>query len=151
MSLRSQTSRSTHARRFGPAGTFAMATGVVFLLVGVLGCLPVVTTDFDKLHLAGHESGAELLGIFQVSVLHNVVHLLFGLVGIAAARQARSAIAYLIGGGAVYFGLWIYGLVIDRNEAENFVPVNDADNWLHLVLAVAMVAMGFVARRAHRG
>ncbi|HLU43103.1 MAG TPA: DUF4383 domain-containing protein, partial [Microthrixaceae bacterium] len=45
--------------------------GVVFLLVGVLGFIPGITTNYDAMEFAGHESGAELFGVFQVSILHN--------------------------------------------------------------------------------
>ena len=79
---------------------------------------------------------------FNVSVLHNLVHLAFGVAGIALPRTFNSARSYLIGGGIVYLVLVIYGLVIDDDSSANFVPVNDAGNWLHLGLAVAMIALG---------
>ena len=120
----------------------AAVVGVVFLLVGALGFVPGVTTDYDQLMLAGHESGAELLGLFEVSVLHNIVHLLFGVTGLVLARTAVGARSYLIGGGVVYLLLWIYGLLIDLDSDANVVAFNDADNWLHLGLAVAMVGLG---------
>ncbi|MDP2774681.1 MAG: DUF4383 domain-containing protein [Nocardioides sp.] len=151
MSLNSHTTSNVHAGRDKAARTLAMVTGAVFLLVGVLGFIPGVTTDYDTMEFAGHESGAKLLGIFQVSILHNIVHLLFGVAGLAMARKASTAVAYLIGGGVVYLLLWVYGLVIDHDEAANFVPLNDADNWLHLILGVAMIAMGFAGQRALRG
>jgi hypothetical protein len=75
--------------------------------------------------------------VFQVSILHNIVHLLFGAAGIAMARRADTARLYLIGGGAIYLVLWLYGLVINENSGDNFVPVNDADDRLHFVLASA--------------
>ena len=151
MSLNSHTTSNTHAGRDRLGRTLAMATGAVFLLVGILGFVPGITTDYDSLEFAGHESGAELLGIFQVSILHNVVHLLFGVAGLALARQVGTAIGYLIGGGIVYLALWIYGLVVPHGHDANFVPLNSADNWLHLVLGVGMVGMGFAAQRALRG
>ena len=127
--------------------TAALAVGVVFLLVGVLGFIPGITADYDTMTFAGHESEAKLLGIFQVSVLHNIVHLLFGIAGLAMARTVSGARAYLIGGGAVYLVLWLYGLVIDHNSAANFVPVNSADNWLHLFLGLGMIALGLLTTR----
>ena len=133
----------TGARR-GLLQTVAAAVAATFVLVGILGFVPGITSDFGDLGFAGHESEAKLLGLFQVSVLHNVVHLLFGLVGLAMARSARGARTFLIGGGAVYLVLWLYGLFIDHESALNFVPVNDADNWLHLALGLGMIAFGLV-------
>jgi hypothetical protein len=125
-----------------PVQKAALVVGAVFLAVGVLGFVPGITTNYDHLTFAGHHSDAALLGIFNVSVLHNLVHLAFGVAGIALARTFNSARSYLIGGGVVYLVLFVYGLVINHDSPANFVPVNDADNWLHLGLAVAMIALG---------
>jgi hypothetical protein len=124
--------------------TVALAVAVVFLLVGILGFIPGVTTNYGDMQFAGHESDAKLLGVFQVSILHNIVHLLFGVAGLALARTVSGARLYLIGGGAVYAVLWLYGLVIDHGSNANFVPLNTADNWLHLGLAVGMIALGLL-------
>lgn len=139
-----------------PAGTrstiqrAAQIVGAVFLLVGVLGFIPGITSNYESLSFAGHDSDALLLGIFQVSILHNIVHLLFGVAGILMARTPGQARNYLIGGGAVYLVLWIYGLVIDQESSANFVPVNNADNWLHLLLGVGMIGLGLALRRSGR-
>jgi hypothetical protein len=125
-----------------PVQTAATVVGIVFLLVGVAGFIPGVTTDFDMMEVAGHESEAMLLGVFQVSVLHNIVHLLFGVAGLALARTAAGARNYLIWGGIVYAVLWLYGLFVDHDSSANFVPLNNADDWLHLVLAAGMVLLG---------
>jgi hypothetical protein len=129
----------------------ATVVGATFLLVGVLGFVPGITTNYDDLSFAGHKSGAELIGIFQVSVLHNIVHLLFGVAGLAMARQARTAATYLIGGGVIYLVLFVYGLIIDMKSDANFVPLNDADNWLHLVLGIGMIGIGLALSRGLRG
>ena len=138
----SRASTNTH-----PARTAAMVVAAVVLLVGILGFVPGVTTDYDGMTFAGHESTAMLFGVFHVSILHNIVHLLFGVVGFALARTVSGAIGFLIGGGAVYLVLWLYGLVIDHDSAANFVPLNTADNWLHLFLGVGMVGLGLALRR----
>jgi hypothetical protein len=96
---------------------------------------------------AGKDSGAQLLGIFEVSILHNIVHLLFGVVGLALARSWGGARSFLIGGGLIYLVLWIYGLAVDSGSDANFVPLDDADNWLHLALGLAMVALGLALSR----
>ncbi|MFF5445584.1 DUF4383 domain-containing protein [Streptomyces sp. NPDC012888] len=130
-----------------PVQQAALLVGLVFLLVGVLGFVPGVTTHYDSMGFAEHHSGAMLLGVFQVSVLHNIVHLLFGAAGIALSRTAPAARTYLLAGGAVYLVLWIYGLLIDHDSAANFVPVNTADNWLHLGLGLTMIALGLLLTR----
>lgn len=128
-----------------PIQKAAAAVGAVFVLVGILGFVPGITTNFGDMQFAGHESGAELLGLFQISVLHNIVHLLYGVAGLALARTWNGACSYLIGGGAVYLVLWLYGLLFANDtSAANFVPLNTADNWLHLFLGLGMIALGVV-------
>ncbi|MEH0934689.1 DUF4383 domain-containing protein [Micromonospora psammae] len=130
-----------------PVRTAAQVVGAVFVLVGVLGFIPGITTNFDTMQFAGHESEAKLLGLFQVSILHNLVHLAFGVAGLALARTISSARTYLIGGGAIYLVLWLYGLVVDHDSGANFVPLNNADDWLHLFLGLGMIALGIVLTR----
>jgi hypothetical protein len=146
MSMRGTDTRTTGTRR-STLQTAAMVVGAVFLLVGILGFVPGITSDFDTLQFAGHESEAKLLGIFQVSILHNIVHLLFGVAGLAMARSWAGARTFLIGGGVIYLVLFVYGLVIDHDSAANFVPLNSADNWLHLLLGVGMIALGVLLSR----
>jgi hypothetical protein len=133
-----------------PLRKTAQIVSLAFVLVGVLGFVPGITSNFGDLTFAGHHSDAMLLGLFQVSVLHNIVHLLLGIVGLALARTANGAYTYLLGGGIIYLVLWIYGLVIDTDSGANFVPLNTADNWLHLVLGLGMIFLGIVlGRRRH--
>jgi hypothetical protein len=126
-----------------PIQSLALLVGTVFLLVGILGFVPGITTHYGDMSFAGHGSDAKLLGIFQVSILHNIVHLLFGVVGIALAKAPDTARQFLIGGGVVYLALWVLGIV----GGGDWIPVNTADNWLHFGLGVGMVGLGFVAGR----
>ncbi len=139
---------SAEARLATTVQKAAAAVGAAFLLVGTAGFVPGVTTQYDTMQGAGHESMAMLLGVFMVSVLHNIVHLLFGVAGLAASGRWQASRVYLLAGGAVYLVLWIYGLLIDKNSGANFVPVNAADNWLHLGLGVVMVGAGVALSRA---
>jgi hypothetical protein len=143
------TSSLSTGRSQSLVNTAALLVGVVFLLVGILGFVPGVTTHYGDLQFMGHDSGSKLLGVFQVSILHNIVHLLFGVAGIAAGRASGAAArGYLVGGGVIYLVLWVYGLVIGMGSKANFVPVNNADNWLHLLLGIAMIALGIVLGRS---
>ena len=127
-----------------PVQNVARLVGLVFLLVGIAGFIPGVTTDlYEGLDFAGDDGTSELLGIFQVSVLHNIVHGLFGLAGLALAATASGARTFLIGGGAIYLVLFLLGIV----GGGDWIPVNDADNWLHLVLGVGMIGLGVVTTR----
>ena len=137
-------SDATRSMSASPLQSASAAVGAVFLLVGIAGFIPGVTTNYDDMMFAGHESGAELLGVFNVSILHNLVHLAFGFAGLALARSWATAKNFLVVGGVVYLGLWVYGLVVqDEMTNANFVPLNEADNWLHLSLAALMLALGF--------
>jgi hypothetical protein len=140
---RTYTARSV-ARPGALGRATALVVAVTFLLVGVLGFVPGVTTNYGSLSFASHHSEAMLLGVFQVSVLHNAVHLLFGIAGLALSRTLPGARLYLVGGGAVYLVLWLYGLAVGPDSAANFVPLNTADNWLHLLLGLGMIALGFL-------
>jgi Domain of unknown function (DUF4383) len=127
--------------------TAALIVGVVFLAVGVLGFIPGVTQNYSDLQFAGHQSDAKLLGLFQVSILHNIVHLLFGVAGILMARTISGARNYLVFGGAIYLVLFLYGLLVGQNSAANFVPVNSADDILHLILGIGMIGLGVALSR----
>jgi hypothetical protein len=120
--------------------TLTLLFGIVFLAVGILGFIPGITTHYGDLSFAGDDSASKLFGIFQVSVLHNLIHLLFGLVGLWAARAFDSSRIYMLGGGIIYLALFLLGLF----DGLDWVPANNADDWLHLALGVAMVGIGYV-------
>ncbi len=122
----------------------ARLVGVVFLAVGVAGFVPGLTTNlYDGLEFAGAEGTSELLGVFEVSVLHNVVHGLFGLAGLALAATASGARTFLVGGGGLYLALFLVGIA----GGGDWLPMDRADDWLHLGLGLGMVAAGVVATR----
>ncbi|MFF8556806.1 DUF4383 domain-containing protein [Streptomyces sp. NPDC015501] len=143
MSTRTRTSGNPRT----PVQQAAMIVGAVFLLVGILGFIPGITTDYDTMEFASHHSDAKLLGVFQISILHNLVHLAFGVAGVAMARTASAARTFLLAGGAVYLVLWLYGLFVGHHSSANFVPLNTADNWLHFVLGIGMITLGVVLTR----
>lgn len=151
MAERNPPQNVTPGEKQHPLRLAAAVVAAVFLLVGILGFIPGITTDFDGMTFAGHDSTAMLLGLFQVSVLHNLVHLAFGVVGLILARTVSGASAFLIGGGVIYLGLVLYGLIIGQASQANFVPLNAADNWLHLVLGVGMIGLALALRPRYAG
>jgi hypothetical protein len=116
----------------------AILVGAVFLVLGILGFTPGVTAHLDSLRFSGIRSGATLFGLFQISVLQNFVHVAMGVAGLLLARSYALARAYLLVGGLVFLGLWVWGLLLDPISAANVLPMNNADDWLHLGLGVTM-------------
>lgn len=112
----------------------AMVFGVVFLAVGILGFVPGITNDEDM-----------LLGIFQVSTLHNVIHILSGIAALAAVKSDEYARLYFLIFGAVYTLVALVGWV-DGETVLGLIDVNTADNALHTVLAIAILGTGLVLK-----
>ena len=109
----------------------AIVFGVVFVAIGVLGFIPGVTTADGK-----------LLGIFQVSTLHNIIHLLSGIAALIAASEAAYSRLYFRVFGVVYALVAIIGW-LQGNTVLGLIDVNLADNILHTVLAIAISAIGY--------
>ena len=127
-------SRSSAAQARHPSQLLALAIGAVYTLIGVLGFF---VTGFDNF---AAETDKTLLG-FEVNPLHNIVHLVIGLAGLALWRRLDTARTYgwLLAAG---YGLaFIYGLFAAGNRDINFLSLNGADNILHLVSALAGVAI----------
>lgn len=120
----------------------AVLVAAAFLAVGIAGFTPGLTTHLDRLQWLGHHSESQLFGVFEVSVLHNLLHLAFGVAGLLLAGTYARARAYLVGGGLVFLGLWLYGLLADLSGPRNILPLNNADNWLHFSIAVVMILLG---------
>ena len=114
----------------------AVISGMIFILVGLLG--------FSTMGMAGMSMGAAsvmLLGLFPVNMLHNLVHMLFGVWGVIAGRNATASATYALGSGAAYLLLGIVGLFTDR--LLGMVPIGGYDVVLHLLLAVLLAGFGF--------
>jgi predicted anti-sigma-YlaC factor YlaD len=117
-----------------------LATGVIFLVVGIVG---FAITGFDD--FADHDTGETLLG-FELNGLHNVAHLAFGLLGLLLWRTVRAAQIYgllLVVGYAVVLAFGIAAV----GEDWNFLSINTADNWLHLAFVVLGAVIAALAYR----
>ena len=123
--------------------TFAMIFGIVFLAVGVLGFVPGVVQDSMGEGLNQH---GMLLGLFPISPLHNAVHILFGLWGLAASRSLGGAVAYFKVVAIAYALLTILGLIPSTAYLFNMIPLGGNDVYLHAALALVAAYFGFVNR-----
>ena len=131
--------RTDRSERMTIARAFAMVLGVVFLAVGLLGFIrPLTDAGGDSIFVTGD---AHLLGIFHVNWLHNLVHLGTGLLGLALAVRTPSARLFAQALGVIYTIVFLAGLVTD--DLLGILPLNGADNILHLLTAAASLLVGF--------
>jgi hypothetical protein len=119
----------------------ALIFGVVFLLVGILGLF--VPNGMSM--AADMETSGKLLGLFPVNLLHNLVHLAFGVWGIVASRSHAAARTFGRVGAAVYALLVVLAFV--DPTTFGLVPIGGHDIWLHAVLAAGLAYIGFAADR----
>ena len=119
----------------------AMVFGIVFLLVGILGLVSP-----GGMSMAADPAPGMLLGLFPINLLHNVVHLLFGVWGIVAARSFAGAKMYCTVGGLAYLLLACLGLVGATSTLFGLVPLGGGDVWLHALLGAVLAGVGFTAK-----
>ena len=126
--------------------TFALIYGVVFTLVGIAGFIPDLLSPHDSVeHSLAIERGAgTLFGLFPVNVLHNLVHLAFGVWGLGAYRSASLAVTYARVVAVVYAIFTVMGLIPGLDTTFGLVPLHGNDIWLHAVLAAGAAYFGFV-------
>ena len=125
--------------------TFALIYGIAFLGVGVLGFIPGVTQMHEnapELAVEGPGHGY-LLGLFHVNVLHNLVHVIFGVWGLIAMRTYPAARMYARSVAIIYALLGIFGLIPALNTLFGLVPLHGNDVWLHFLLAAIAAVFGF--------
>lgn len=132
--------------------TFALVFGIIFLIVGVGGFIPGLTdhsaTPDPGLTMTngyGHE-----LGLFPINVLHNIVHILFGIWGLAASSSLGGARGYARGVAIIYGLLTVMGLVPGLNTTFGLVPLYGADVILHALLAAVAAYFGWMHRDTAR-
>ena len=129
-------------------GTLATVFGVVFLLVGAAGFFASPPAP-DALPLTMEHGHGLALGLFPVNTIHNVVHILFGILGLmAAAGVMLGARAYFQMLAVAYALLAVLGLLPATQTTFGFIPIYGNDVWLHALLAAIAGYFGFVARDA---
>jgi len=127
-----------HRDAYTPAQIYSLAFGATLLLVGIIGFF--VNTSFDT---GSGVQGDDLI-IFEVNGWHNIVHIASGLLGLALWRGRDTARLFALGFGTVYLVVTIWGFV-DGNDVLTLIPVNTADNFLHLAIAAAGIFAGLAS------
>ncbi len=133
--------------------TFALIFGAAFLLIGIAGFIPGISQPVHGGHpgVSVDASSANVFGLFPVNILHDLVHILFGVWGLIASRSLDAAKTYARVTAVVYTIFVVMGLVPGLNTTFGLVPLFGHDIWLHLLLAAPAAYFGFVHRdtRAH--
>ena len=128
--------------------TFAMVWGILFLVIFASGVIPGMLqppAPGDP-NLAVEDMHGRALGLFPVNILHDGVHLIFGLWGLIASRSWDGAKTYARITAVVYAMFVVMGLVPGLNTTFGLVPLHGNDVWLHLVLAAGAAYFGFMHR-----
>ena len=120
----------------------AQVFGVVFILAAVAGFIAPGGMGMES----SPDAAAKALGLFPVNLLHNIVHLVFGIWGLVAARSFSGAKSYATIGGAIYLLLAVLGFVAP--DGFGLVPLGGHDIWLHVVLGLGLLFFGATAKAA---
>ena len=122
-----------------PAQVYALVFGITLLVAGIAGFF----ADSTFGDLGAGVQGSDLI-VFEVNGWHNLVHIASGLLGLALMGTAAGARLYALGFGVVYLLVTIWGF-IDGNDVLGLIPVNSADNWLHVAIAVTGILAGLAS------
>lgn len=113
---------------------FAIIIGIGFIVAGILGFVPHVTVN------------GLLLGIFAVDPMHNFIHISSGIIALAASCSEKAAKLYFQVFGIIYALVAVLGFVLKGHIL--MMHMNMADNYLHVVLAIIILYLGFVFKSA---
>jgi len=130
--------------------SFALLFGILFLLGGIAGFIPALLGAPHANHpqLVVDQGYGLLLNLLPVNILHNLVHILFGLWGLLSFRRFSAALLYARGVAVIYAVLAIMGLIPGLNTLFGLVPLFGHDVWFHALIAAVAAYFGFVQKPA---
>ena len=126
--------------------TFALIFGIVFLAVGIAGFIPGLLHPVDHPDVTVNAFEGDLLGLFPVNVLHNIVHVIFGIWGLLAYRSLGGSIGYAKAVAIIYAVFTVMGFIPGLDTLFGLVPLFGNDIWLHALLALVAAYFGWVHR-----
>jgi hypothetical protein len=128
---------------------FALIFGIVFLIVGAGGFIPAMVAPHSHPDVTVTSGLGLELSLFPINVLHNIVHLLFGIWGLLASRSDDGARGYAKAVAIIYALLTVMGFIpaLRLHTTFGLVPLYGNDIWLHALLAIVAGYFGFVYRR----
>lgn len=130
---------------------YALIMGIIFAVIGVAGFIPGLLAPHDpSMAMTVDSLSGDLLGLFPVNVLHSLVHLLFGIWGIAAYRSFTGARIYARSVAIIYGVLTVMGFIPGLSTVFGLVPLYGNDIWLHALIAISAAYFGFMATETAR-
>jgi len=114
---------------------FAKFFGILFIVIGILGFIPGITYH------------NKLLGLFMVNTTHNFIHLIAGAIGYWVSRMSmRASQLYLQIFGIIFAAIGLLGFGYGRRDIFGMIANNIADAWLHLIIGIIFLYVGFLNR-----
>ncbi|MBD1923646.1 DUF4383 domain-containing protein [Microcoleus sp. FACHB-831] len=130
---------------------FALAVGIFFLFIGIVGFIPgfisvpAVASDapLNVPNLTFSDGYGNVLGLFPTNYLHNAVHIVVGVLGITAATSFSGSLVFNRGLAIVYAAIAIMGLLPFTNTTFGLMPIFGNNVWLNALTAAAAGYYGF--------
>lgn len=131
---------------------FAFIIGTVFLLVGIAGFIPGFMTlpagspdvAVDAPRLLLDDGYGYVLGLFPTNFLHNAVHIVVGVLGLAASTSLGGSLVYNRGFAIAYALIAIMGLLPFTNTTFGLMPIFGNNVWFNALTALAAAYVGFI-------
>lgn len=136
------TSKIRYGYAAGPAQVAALGVAILFILLGIAGFIPGITTNLGSIRFAGPDSDAMIFGLFQTAVLRNALYLLIGLAGLGAAGKRLNSTLYIAGAGMLMLTLWLYGILFGNSDfGGNIFPSNLNDYALDFCVGLGLLIL----------
>ncbi|MCU0568868.1 MAG: DUF4383 domain-containing protein [Oculatellaceae cyanobacterium Prado106] len=136
----------------GAERTFALVTGLIFLIVGIAGFMPSLTsfpmaaptTFTDAPNLVSDYGYGHVFGLFPTNFLHNAVHIVVGLLGLAAATSYGGSLYFNRAFAISYAPIAIMGLIPGLNTFFGLMPLYGNNVWFNALMGILAAYFGFV-------
>lgn len=116
--------------------TIAIIFGIILLIVGIIGFIPALSPN------------NAIFGIFKINALHNFIHIVTGIIAIwVGSVTERASILFFQIFGVIYGIIAILGFFYMDSPIFGIVANNIPDAWLHVVIAVFSLVVGFGSKK----
>lgn len=130
----------------------AFGLGIIFLAIGIAGFIPgfmpfptdAPTTGVDVPRLVFSDGYGLLFGLFPTNFLHNAVHIVVGILGIAAATSFSGSLVFNQGFAVMYAAIALLGLFPFSNTTFGLMPIYGNNIWFNALTAILAAYVGFV-------